>query len=52
MAPRKRTAAKATGVMCDNHPGTPAEHTTTSALHQPISLCQRCLEAAQHLRDR
>lgn len=52
MAPRKRAAAKP-AVTCDNHPGVPAAHTTTSDLHQPISLCEACLaRIGRYLQDR
>lgn len=40
-------------VMCDNHPNVAAVHTTSSELHQAISLCEACLRRiGSHMRDR
>lgn len=54
-ATRKRTAFKDTPPVpsCDNHPGIPAVHVTTSPLHQAISLCEACLRrVGDYMRDR
>lgn len=50
-AEQKDTVERAPA-MCDNHPDVRAAHTTTSTLHQPISLCARCLRRVEHLRQR
>lgn len=51
-AHEKEKEEKTPPSMCDNHPDTRAEHTTTSTLHQPISLCKACLRRVEYMRDR
>ena len=49
---KKETSEKTETAMCDNHPETRAEHTTSTDLHQPISLCKGCLGRLPFMAER
>lgn len=49
---KKETSEKTETAMCDNHPQRKAEHTTTTDLHQPISLCKSCLTRLPFMGER
>lgn len=51
--PKKTAEPVMPEAMCDNHPQTPAVHTTSALLHQAISLCETCLRRiGDHIKAR
>lgn len=51
--PKKTAEPVVPEAMCDNHPQTPAVHTTSALLHQAISLCETCLRRiGDHIKAR